>query len=140
VAITIATADRDARAAVILDKVNAGTGPALMQIRGGTRPTRPSDTSAEPILATIPLGEDPFPTPHSSGTTESAATPITVEAEESGTATWVRIYNADGVAVIDGAAGLTGSLADAILSTVNLAEGRDVTLELLTWTEPDGVV
>jgi hypothetical protein len=136
VAITITTGDRDARAAVILDKIDVATPAAYIQLRDGTRPAGPATAATGTLLATITLPAPAFPAPHGSGVTSANGLPITVQGAATGDPTWFRLCNGDNVAVFDGTAGTSGT--DAVLSAATITEGENVELTALTWTEPDG--
>jgi hypothetical protein len=136
-AVTLTPTHRNARAAVVLSAVDAGTGPGTVQLRTGTRPADPTVTATGTLVVTFTLADPAFPTPTAKDTVAAAV--AQVQAATDGTPTWARVLDSDGTAVFDLSAGGTGSGADVIISPAALTEGQDVDLVSMTWTEPDGV-
>jgi hypothetical protein len=130
-AVTLPPALRNARAAVVLGAVDAGTGPGVLELRDGTRPASPTDTATGTLIVTLTLADPAFPAPTAKDT--DANTVAQVQAAAAGTPTWGRVKDSDGVAVFDESVG--GGIT---ITPATLEAGQDVDLTLLRWTEPDG--
>ena len=119
------TASREAALQGRLTFLDNGPDAAAINIHGGERPSRPADTPAGAVLATIPL-KVPSGEVANGVLTLQAAEPglITV----TGTATWARVTNAAGMVAFDMAVGDMNSTANCKLSTVDLLAGGLVVL------------
>ena len=133
--IHISTAARNAAANAACDLVDGGSGPGLLRIYSGTQPAGP-DTAigAQVLLAETDLS-DPAWAAASSGVKVLDVTPIPDGVGlAAGTATWFRMVDSAGVAVIDGSAGTSGT--DLILNTAAITIGVAVEITAGSITMP----
>jgi len=98
--ITLIAAAANAALNAIHDLINAGTGPGTIKVYTGTKPAGPATAvTTQVLLGTLTLS-DPAGSVASSALTFSAITQDSV-ADNGGTATWARISDSAGNAVID---------------------------------------
>ena len=108
-----------------LDFLNSGTGTAVIEIYGGTRPATAATATSEPVLVSIAL-DNPAGVVDA-GTLELLATDPGMIVT-SGLATWARVKNRNGDTAFDMDAGAVGSGAECELSQTTLFAGGLVTL------------
>jgi hypothetical protein len=127
----IAAAVRTDRAQVILDAIDAGAGPGVMQVYGDTQATN-ADTAvgAQTLLLELTL-QDPAGSVSGSVLTFDVTPTITDNALATDTATWIRILDSNNNVVLDGTVGTDVTISDATLDS-----GQTVTLVSATLTEP----
>lgn len=121
------TAARNAQLAAIAAQVDGGSGPGYVEIRSGVRPANANTAATGTVLATITLADPAFETP-TGGSMDLDADPDLVEAsaDATGTATWARVYDSTGAAVIDGTVATSG--ADFNITSTAITAGQTVTL------------
>jgi len=121
----------------VVDRIDTGTAAnPLLRIYDGTQPGRPDDAvTTQTKLAEIDLGTAAVFGAATTGTGTEADTAIATSsilpksctsATASGTASWFRVVNKDGTAIIDGS--VDTATADLILDNTNIATGQTVTL------------
>lgn len=114
--------------------IDAGVGAGLLRLYDGTRPaTADTAVSTQTLLAELTLSDPSFPA--ASGTPGSmVANTITDDpsANASGTATWFRIVDSGGNAVVDGDVGLTAE--DLVMDNVVVVAGSSVSVSSATLT------
>ena len=122
-ALTHATATRNALADQITAKVDTGTGTATLKIKdgGGT------------VLVTLNLPNPSFGAA-SNGVITLNGVPITANATAGGTAATFELYARDGSLVLSGSVGTSG--ADMTVDNTNIANGQEFKLNSMTWTAP----
>lgn len=120
----------------IVDKIDVGAGTAYLRIYDGTQPANPDvAVSTQTLLAEMALPNPAFGAA-ADGTDKATATAdcdpdlSDATANASGTASWFRVINRNGDAVIDGSVGT--SSADLILNSVAISAGATVTIT--DWT------
>lgn len=115
---------------VVLDAINNGANTPYLEVHSGDRPASPEAASDGTVLAVIPLTDDPAATMDSETgqITIGAADPETDATE--GEAGFVRLYGANGEAIVDmeARAGLEATSGYATLNTLVIAEGSEVKL------------
>lgn len=136
-ALTVATAVRNAMCDAAVDSVDAGSGAGKLRIYSGSRPAGP-DTApggGNTLLAEITLDDPAF------GAASSGAATLDVSpdkqdtsADATGTATWARLVDSDGNGKIDCSVGTSG--ADINLNTTSIVAGAVVTITSGTITMP----
>lgn len=119
-----------ARLAAVNSAAGAG---AKIRIYGGARPaTVDTAVGAQPMLAELTGNATAFGTVASGALTAGAITGDSA-ADATGTATWFRVFKADGTtACVDGDVGTSG--ADLNLSSVSLTAGQAVGLQSFVLT------
>ncbi len=119
------TPSREAALSGRLSFLNTGTGTAAVEIYGGTRPASVNDAPGSPMLASVPLNNP-------AGTVAAGA--LTLDPSGSGlitatgTATWARAVNRNGVVAFDMDAGVTGGGAECQMGNTNLYAGGQVAI------------
>ena len=105
---------------------DAGAGAALLRIYDGTRPTD-ADTAvgAQVLLAELTC-TDPFAAAASGGVLTASSISDDASANATGTASWFRLVDSNGNAVIDGDVGTSGS--DLNLNSVSITAGGTVSV------------
>ncbi len=123
----------------IVDLLDAGAGAALVRIYDGTQPANPDVAiTTETLLAELTCSDPAF-----GGATDGApggvatASAITDDssANATGTASWFRAVDSNGLAVLDGSVGTSG--ADLNLNTVSITSGATVSVSSWTVTMPE---
>lgn len=132
-ATTISTAARNAAADGVVDLLDGGAAAGYIEIRDGVQPATPNDAATGTLLATLPLSDPAFG-PAATGTATANAITDDSSADASGTATWFRAYDSNGVAVIDGSAGTAAT--DLILDDAAIVAGGVVAINSWTITMP----
>lgn len=139
-AISLATATRNAMANAAVDLIDVGAGAnGSIVIYDGTKPAN-ADTalSGQQALATFNLDATAAFGAAAAGVATLAGTPLTTTGSIAGTATWFRVYDADGVAtsnaVLDGSVATSG--AELNLNTTTISVGVNVEITSGTFTMP----
>jgi len=129
------TADlRDALLDLLVDAVDAGSGPGTIEIRSGVQPAN-ADTAETGSLLVEFTCEDPAFAAASGGSVAIDADPdLSGVAGNTGTATWARVKDSNGDTVFDGTVGTSG--ADFIITSTTITSGQTVTLISGTITLP----
>lgn len=127
----VTDAARNAAVDAITALINAGAAPGVVEIRSGTQPADADDADVGTLLASVTLNDPAFGA-SSAGTATADIAPeiIDASADATGTATWFRVKDSNGVKVLDGSCGT--SSADMILNTTSLVAG--VAFEITAWT------
>lgn len=126
--IAISTGLNEARLQATANHIDSGTGPGYFAIYPGTRP---ADTSASPGSAALVQIELTEPCGTVSSGTLSLTAADVGQVLNSGIATWARLFNGDGQAVLDCDCGLYSDLGDPgelRLSNLSLYAGAEVSL------------
>src|SRR5690606_12879916 len=112
--------------------IDAGDGPGLLNIYSGTRPANP-DTAVtdQTLLAQLTLS-DPSASAASGGVLTFSEITDDSSADASGTATWFRVTDSGGNAVIDGDVDTSGS--DLNLNSTSIVQGGTVEISSFTIT------
>lgn len=122
----VSNAARSAAADAIRLLVDGGADEGELRIYSGSQPAGPDTAiTSQTLLATFTL-DDPAFGAASNGVTTLAGTPLAATGAANGTATWFRILNSSGTAIVDGAVGTSG--AELNLNTTTVSSG--VALEL----------
>lgn len=129
-AIAYVTALRNTRMDAIDDAVNAGAGAGLIRIYDGTRPA--TGGTATTLLAEL-TASDPMFGASASGVLTASAITQDASANATGTATWFRVVDSAGNAVMDGNVGTSGS--DLNLTTASIVSGQPVSITSFVITE-----
>jgi hypothetical protein len=121
---------RNARADQITAAHDAGAGAALLRIYDGSRPA--TGGTATTLLAELTFS-DPSAPAASGGVLTASAITADSSANATGTATWFRTVDSNGVQVIDGDVGTSGS--DLNLNSVSISSGQQVACSSFVITE-----
>lgn len=138
-AIKVSAAVAILMAAAAAGAVDAGAAGGKLTIYGGAQPASP-DTAvgAQPVLVEFTLGDPAFAGPVDGGAGATATgNPVDpVPATATGTATWFRITDSDGDAVIDGDVTDTAGSGSLKVSSTSIIEDIDVSIVSMTFTMP----
>ena len=110
--------------------IDSGTA-GFLRIYDGVRPA--TGGAATTLLAELTMNTTSFPAASSGSMTANAITADS-SANASGTATWFRITDSAGNAVVDGSVGTTSSGEDLELNTTTITSGVEVSISSLVLT------
>jgi len=122
----------------IVDLIDAGTPPGLLNIYTGSAPTNVEDSATGTLLATLTFSTTAFGAA-ADATPGAIATAATItgdsSADATGTAGYFRITNAAGTAIMQGTVGTSG--ADLNLTSTSIVATEPVNVTSLTFTVPE---
>lgn len=118
-----------------LDAVTPEADGGFVRVYGGSRPASPDvAVTVQQLLSTLSLGAPAFGAASGGVAFANAIAPDT-DIADTGTATWFRVFKADGVVALwDGTVGTSN--ADMILDTVDLQAGAILTINSFKLTQP----
>lgn len=123
----------NAAMAALLAAIETGSGVARIQLYSGTRPATGGTPTT--LLLEIPLVSPAAPAP-TGGVLVLQLANATSIVTATGIATWFRLLNRDGTAVLDGSVGLSGSGADLLSPVVAFSAGQAVRIGGLVLNGP----
>ncbi len=120
-ALTLSATIRDARLQALVDVLDGGSGAGYIEFYDGVRPATGADVTTQTLLSTCVLAVP-------SGVVASQTLTFgtindDVSAAGAGTASWARVYDADGGFQIDGDCGIAESGADFIFDDLAITVG-----------------
>lgn len=121
------------------DAADAGAAAGKLSIYGGAQPANPDTAvSGQPLLVEFDLGDEAFGdgVDGGSGATATGNPVDPVPATATGTATWFRITDSNGGAVIDGDVTDTAGSGALKVSSTSIIEDIDVSIVSMTFTMP----
>lgn len=121
---------RNARLDEITTEVDAGAGAGFLRIYDGTRPA--TGGTATTLLAELTFSDPSFAAATGGVLTANSITDE-ASAPATGTATWFRVTDSDGNAVLDGDVGTSGS--DLNLNSTSITTGATVSVTSFVITE-----
>lgn len=135
--IKLSTAARNALGNAIVAQLDAGASSGAIKIFDGTQPANPSvAVTTQNILSEHVLTEP------AGVVANGVLTFSTISNDEfanaTGTASWARFYDGDGVAVVDASISPVGGGGDLQMNTVNVVINGPVRFTSLAWTMPGG--
>jgi len=133
--IRLADATRNATLDAIKTKMDAGAGPAVMEVYTGTIPTNANTAiGAQVKLGTLTFSDPSAPAASGGVLTFSAITQDS-SADDTGTIGWARIKDSDGNTIMDVSAG-TGSGVVLQFNTLAVTVGGPISCSAFTITAP----
>ena len=126
------TGPRNAIVDALVDLIDAGAGAGTIKIytTGSGRPAGPATAiSDQTLLATLTFSDPAFGA-SSAGTATASAITSDSSADATGTATWARIADSNGLAIMDVEVGTSG--ADINFNSVAFTAGSTVAITALT--------
>ena len=137
-AVNISLTARNSTCSLINSLIDVGStkDSGYIEVRSGTIPSSPEASPSDGgVLATLMLSSPAFKEPVNGVATANAITPDTNIAA-SGKATWFRVYNRDGGAIIDGVVSAIGGGGDLTFDSVDFVKGSTAQVNSLTATMP----
>lgn len=138
-ALKLSNAAARAMCDALVDLLDAGAGPALLRIYDGAAPAGPDvAVGAQTLLAELTFSDPAFGAAadaNPGATATASAIAEDASANASGTASWFRVVDSNGVAIIDGTVGTSG--ADLNLVTTTLVATQPVEITSFTITVPE---
>jgi hypothetical protein len=113
---------------VINTAANAGSGPATLEIRTGSKPANADASITGTVLVTFTMADPCFETPASGSMDFDANPDLTATASAGGTASYGVLKDSDGTVVLIGDVGVSGAVFNITSTTV--VDGQTVTLTL----------
>jgi len=134
----VATAVRRSMGDAATNLVDAGSDPGILTIYDGTVPTSVNDgLSDQTALASLTMSDPAFAATDSTGVAEANAITADSSADATGTASFFRIADGDGVVRFQGDVTATDEGGDLELSTTAIQAGVEVSISSLTLTVPE---
>ncbi len=133
--INIATTLRNAQVNAARDAIDGGSGPGTIQIRTGAMPATPQDAATGTLLGTLTFSDPSFPAA-SGGTASANAITQDSAADATGTATWARLLDSAGTAVMDVDVTATGGGGAIQLNNTSIVAGGPIILTSMSITAP----
>jgi hypothetical protein len=125
-AIRIADAVREDMVTAVAAAINAGSGPATLEVRTGSQPANADTTASGTLLVTFTLADPATEAPTAGSLPLDLDPDISATAAASGTAGWARLKDSDGNTILDGTVGTSGT--DYIITSTTITNGQTVTL------------
>ena len=123
--VTLSTAAKNGVLTVINDLLNAGSGPATIKIYTGTKPAGPDTAiTSQTLLGTLTCS-DPAGSVSSGSLTFGSITQDSA-ADATGVATWARLADSNGTAVLDVDVTTTGSGGFIQMNTTSIVLGGPI--------------
>jgi len=133
----ISTTARTLMADALVDLLDGGSGPGVLEIRTGAQPASVGTTATGTLLATLTLSDPAFGSAVNGVATASAIT-SDFSADATGTAGWFRALDSNGAAVIDGSVSASGGGGDLILNDTAVVAGGTIAVSSWTFTQSAG--
>lgn len=132
----IATAVRQAAGDAALALIDAGALAGHLKIYDGTVPTSVNDAiGVQVLLADLTMADPAFGATNASGVATASAITGDTSANATGTATFFRVEDSNGVARVQGSVATSG--ADLNLNSVAISAGVQVDVTSFTVTIPE---
>lgn len=131
-AIRLPSAVRNAMIDALTARLDAGSGPATIDIRSGAQPATAADAASGTLLATLTLNDPSFSGGVNGVATLDVSPAVTTTGVAAGTAGWFRAKDSTGASVLDGSCSASGGGGDLILATTTISVG--VTVEAISGT------
>lgn len=124
----------------VVDRLDAGAGPALIKIYTGTQPATGDTAASGTLLGTLTCSDPAFgnATVASPAVATAAAITSDTNAEDTGEAGWFRSEDSDGGQVIDGNVTATSGGGDMELDSISIVAGGTIAVSSWTVSMPTG--
>lgn len=131
----LSNADVTAMCDALVDRLDLGTGAAVIKVYSGSQPADADATvGGATLLAQLTCSATAFGAASNGVATANSVTDDT-SANATGTAAWFRAETSGGTAIIDGDVG-TGTSADMQLNSTSITAGATVSVTSWTVTMP----
>jgi hypothetical protein len=130
--ISLSMAARNAAGDAVVTSINNGSAlpNGYIEIRDGLRPAGPQSTATGKLLAKLQLSNPAFRN-FSNGSSQANPVANDSEIDNTGIASWFRIFNRNSVAVIDGDVTVTGGGGDIQFDNINFTAGGIVSISAI---------
>lgn len=132
------TASQNAACDAIVDRVDGGAGPGVIEIRTGAQPATANDAATGTLLVTIPCADPAFGSAVAGVATLDCDPVLSAVAVADGTAGWARVKDSTGATVMDGSVTATGGGGQITLATTAITTGLTVQITGGTFVVPAG--
>lgn len=123
-----------AAADAVTTLLDAGAGPATIEVRDGAQPATVATPATGTLLGTFTLNDPAFAAAVAGVAALDVSPAVSFTGVAPGTAGWFRAFDSNGVAVFDGACATSG--AQLNLSTTTISIGLVVTVTAGSYTQP----
>jgi hypothetical protein len=134
VTLALAIAARNAAVDAVVDLLDAGSGPATIDVRTGSKPATPATSATGTLLVTFTLNDPAYGSASSGSAALNVGTAITATGLAAGDAGWFRAKDSNGAVVFDGECGTSGK--ELNLNTVTVSVGLAMSITSGTYTQP----
>jgi hypothetical protein len=136
--VNISLVARNIACTSIISLIDQGTTlpNGYLQIRSGTKPPSPQAAPTDGLLLATLSFSNPAFGPVNNGTTTANTISSDTNIDNTGQASWFRIYNRDSGAVMDGSITATGGGGDLEFDFIDFVKGGTVNILSLTATMP----
>lgn len=140
-AVRISTAAAIAACNTLTSLIDAGSGVGTLVIYDGARPANvDTAVTTQTALVTFEFSDPAFASAVDANNAGHATANLiaAVQADETGTASWFRVYDSDDNPIYDGTVTDTNGNGDLKVSSTAIVQGIDVTVVSLTASMPKG--
>jgi hypothetical protein len=140
-AVRISTAAAIAACNTLTSLIDAGSGVGTLVIYDGARPANvDTAVTTQTALVTFEFSDPAFANAVDANNAGHATANLiaAVQADETGTASWFRVYDSDDNPIYDGTVTDTNGNGDLKVSSTAIVQGIDVTVVSLTASMPKG--
>lgn len=125
---------RTASLDALLDRMDAGSGPGVIEVRSGTQPATGDTTESGTLLVTFVCADPAWGASSGGVKTLDTSPVISATAVATGTAGWARAKDSNDVDCGDFSVGT--SATDLIINSTSITSGQTVNLTSGTITDP----
>jgi len=134
----VATATVQGQCNAVVDDIDLGAGAGTIKIYDGAQPANANTAvSTQTLLGTLTFSDPAFGAADASGIATAGAITQDASADATGTATWARIADSNGLTKFDCDVGT--SAATIVLDSVSIVAGGTIDITAFTITQPSGV-
>lgn len=137
--LTLSNATRSAACDAVVDRADAGAGAGKLRIYSGTRPAGPDTAvTSQTLLGEFTLNDPAFGSASNGVAALSVSPALSATGLAAGTATWARVVDSNGTAVLDCKVSVSGGGGDLVLNTTTISVGLSLSLASGSVTMPAG--
>ena len=130
----ISTAARDAACNAIVDLCDAGSGAATLKVYAGTVPaTCATSITSQTLLGTLTFQDPAFGNSSTGTATRAGSITSDTSADASGTASFFRVLDSNGLVIMQGTAGV-GATFNMNLDNATIVAGGTIAVSTMTVT------
>ena len=132
--VRFAVLSRNAGLDANLDRMDAGAGAGTIEVYSGSQPATADTAETGTLLVTFTCADPAWAAATGGVKTLDADPDLTAVAGATGTAGWARCKDSNGLDVMDGSVGTSGT--DFIINSTSITSGQTVNLTSGTVTDP----